>query len=401
MLSLNAELIMDNLSNSSGANHPDTRPLIKTALRRLFGCLPRAVLPFDELQRHLDSDHVSGVHRIERPIGVLREFQGSPTKLAGPVNILGAASPELINGEPRHFKSTIFPRMNRRAYIVSDGGVLGHMGVIYHRRSRTAVQETIREWIGGAARYLELQPLRRPPPISLSGLTVVLAAKDSQGFYHFLLDLVARIPILKPELLVADHILISGPSEDWRVDWLRLSGVDVEKIIWLDNESHFVCDQVVFSDYPARDLAPDQWVHDALCELMQTPRGDRSGKIWVSRRLASKRHIVWEQEIASRIPDLQIVHLESMSAYDQVSLFAAAELVAGPHGAGLTNIVFCPPGFRFVELFPHDWFPTFNFRPLFARHADIAKASAVSSVIVDFDSRPTARMIDLICEQLT
>ncbi len=44
------------------------------------------------------------------------------------------------------------------------------------------------------------------------------------------------------------------------------------------------------------------------------------------------------------------VVLEGRSLGDQAALFADAELVVAPHGAGLTNLVFAPRDCRVVEL---------------------------------------------------
>jgi capsular polysaccharide biosynthesis protein len=38
----------------------------------------------------------------------------------------------------------------------------------------------------------------------------------------------------------------------------------------------------------------------------------------------------------------------------QVGMMREAVAVAGPHGAGLTNILFCPPGTKVLEIFPRD-----------------------------------------------
>jgi hypothetical protein len=45
-----------------------------------------------------------------------------------------------------------------------------------------------------------------------------------------------------------------------------------------------------------------------------------------------------------------IAHLENMPWPDQISLFQSARVVAGPHGAGLSNLVFTPPGATLIEL---------------------------------------------------
>ena len=46
------------------------------------------------------------------------------------------------------------------------------------------------------------------------------------------------------------------------------------------------------------------------------------------------------------------VTLAGRSVAEQVALFAGATHVVGPHGAGLANVVFCPPGARLLEILP-------------------------------------------------
>ena len=41
-----------------------------------------------------------------------------------------------------------------------------------------------------------------------------------------------------------------------------------------------------------------------------------------------------------------------MSVAEQVELFVYADVVVAPHGAGLTNLLFCREGTRIVEIFP-------------------------------------------------
>ena len=41
----------------------------------------------------------------------------------------------------------------------------------------------------------------------------------------------------------------------------------------------------------------------------------------------------------------------TMSVQEQIDHFAAAEVVVAPHGAGLVNLTFAPPGVRVLELF--------------------------------------------------
>jgi capsular polysaccharide biosynthesis protein len=85
--------------------------------------------------------------------------------------------------------------------------------------------------------------------------------------------------------------------------------------------------------------------------------GDRLGRptrrLYITRRLAGRRHVLNEAELEPILADygFEIIEAETLSFHDQVRLFSQAEAVAGPHGAGFTNLVFAPPGCRVLEMF--------------------------------------------------
>jgi hypothetical protein len=75
-------------------------------------------------------------------------------------------------------------------------------------------------------------------------------------------------------------------------------------------------------------------------------------KIYISRELANCRKLN-ESAILPILNKYGVVlfHLEKLSLEDQVRLFNRAELVVAPHGAGLSNLIFCKPGTRVIEIF--------------------------------------------------
>ncbi|MFM6194129.1 MAG: glycosyltransferase family 61 protein, partial [Planktothrix sp.] len=49
--------------------------------------------------------------------------------------------------------------------------------------------------------------------------------------------------------------------------------------------------------------------------------------------------------------NFESVVLESLTISEQAELMASASVVLAPHGAGLSNLVFCQPGTKVIELF--------------------------------------------------
>jgi capsular polysaccharide biosynthesis protein len=76
-------------------------------------------------------------------------------------------------------------------------------------------------------------------------------------------------------------------------------------------------------------------------------------RIYVSRRNASRAPSN-EKEIEETLEliGFQIIDCNEMTLFEQFKAFREAEIVVGPHGAGLSNVIFCEPGVKIIELIP-------------------------------------------------
>ncbi|MCR6632568.1 MAG: glycosyltransferase family 61 protein [Magnetospirillum sp.] len=87
----------------------------------------------------------------------------------------------------------------------------------------------------------------------------------------------------------------------------------------------------------------------------------RRRRLWLCRPSATARHVVNEEAALDALRPLgfEPVTLDGLSIAAQARLFAAADVVAGPHGAAFANLVFAAAGTRVVELVPGDYRPAF------------------------------------------
>ena len=94
------------------------------------------------------------------------------------------------------------------------------------------------------------------------------------------------------------------------------------------------------------------------------PPGPLGGgaRLYVGRGTSGARGIVNEPELIERLErhGFESVRCETLTVAEQAARFAAAEVVVGPHGAGFTNLAFCRPGTRVVELFDAHMEPCFR-----------------------------------------
>lgn len=91
----------------------------------------------------------------------------------------------------------------------------------------------------------------------------------------------------------------------------------------------------------------------ACAELFNCGPTEPKQRLYVSRSFAPKRRIINEDEVAAWLSSrgVQRIHAECLPFAEQARLFASASLIIGPHGAGLTNMLFAKPC-RVVELLP-------------------------------------------------
>ena len=239
------------------------------------------------------------------------------------------------------------------------GRVMGGRGSVIADDGKMLFDVSV-DWSAGghdAARHPLLRQRRLPKAERLEGRSTVLATSESARFFHWMTDALPRLQILEKANSLPwetiDHFLISEGIPAIR-ESLRLLGVAEEKIVVTRREGHFLCDWLIVPSFPSAPGNVPPWAIDFLrSQFMKSPAIMGQKRIYLSRAKASGRKILNEEEILpllSRRGFLRVT-LEEMSLVDQIALFCEAEAVVAPHGAGLTNLVWCAPKTKVLEFF--------------------------------------------------
>lgn len=224
--------------------------------------------------------------------------------------------------------------------VTPDGGIVEESG-----------------WCNG---YLEkdrsLTALRLPRPERLPGHFFYLGGDLVRGYSHWLFDALPRLMMLERVSRPGIQLILFGKLNQWQADSLRLLGYDRCDILEL-RDRHIECEVLHFPSAVGEtgSLSPR-----ALGFLRQRLLGgrapDRAGhrRLYISRRLAGRRHIVNEDELMPILQSkgFEVVMTEQMPFEEQVALFAEADIVIGAHGAGLSNLAFAPANCRLLEILP-------------------------------------------------
>jgi capsular polysaccharide biosynthesis protein len=195
---------------------------------------------------------------------------------------------------------------------------------------------------------------------SLPGRYLSLLLGNYDNHFHWLLMNFARIALLEPgDFEQLDGILIPADLTATQQEALQLARlIDHAPLRAVGRGESLQVGTLILP----WNIASGDGVNPAaiayLRQLMparpkEEPRRGRR-KIYIDRREALMRRLINEDEIVDSIRRVGVepVRMEGLPLAEQIQILQESDLVIGPHGAGLTNMVFSKPGTRVIELIP-------------------------------------------------
>ncbi|MFD1303582.1 glycosyltransferase family 61 protein [Methylobacterium marchantiae] len=187
------------------------------------------------------------------------------------------------------------------------------------------------------------------------------ANRRSKGIYHWLIDYLARFGWIAESGILQDRdfrILINGEAPKFEQASLDLLGLG-EATAPL-TETVFV-ERLLVASVSFRGMVG--WRH---LDSVFTTLGERAtsmaaehglalpDKVYITRRDADRRVMTNEAEIEAlaRVRGFDIYEFSAIPLWHQIALMRNAATIMAPHGAGLSHIIFSPPGTKIIELLP-------------------------------------------------
>ena len=198
--------------------------------------------------------------------------------------------------------------------------------------------------------------------LSLSGL--------ENNYYHFCVEWMARFHLLKKSNIDIDFYIFSHllPFQKQYLDVLK---IDKKKIIILKEGTYIQADNLVvpslinnwelvkfrgYQNYSKQWLP--KWISEVYHDIKYSEIEDNGNeinkkRIYISRKLASYRHIENEEEILNILNkyDFSMYCLEEMTVKQKIKLFRNANFIISILGAGLVHMSFCKSICIIFELF--------------------------------------------------
>lgn len=195
-----------------------------------------------------------------------------------------------------------------------------------------------RDWFNEEAQFESVFPLIRRAP----------------SYAHWMVDQLPTVRGLKRYQAATDRdptVLIEPDPPDWILETLSLVGVDnpvpfdmsvakTDRLIVSSCRESVPRNQSVYE--PSREDI--DWLTGEMKSRVSASSTDYPDRIYISRENLSGRgrDVTNREELHSVLKefDIEVFTPETLSIAEQIRLYGSANLIVGPHGAGLTNMIF-------------------------------------------------------------
>ena len=199
--------------------------------------------------------------------------------------------------------------------------------------------------------------IKLPKVHKFAGNTLFLSCRNN--YWHLLADELCDLSLLTESginLNEFDQIVFENSHYNTGKQLQEIFGLSKVNQVSLNKFLHIECEKLFFFkgtfclSKHALSLVKYK-IKSYLAESSAKSR-ESNKRIVVSRGTSNTRRWLNEDECMITLNSLgfKLIDPSKLSLSEQVDAFSNAEIILGPHGAGLTNLMFCNPGTKVIEI---------------------------------------------------
>lgn len=176
----------------------------------------------------------------------------------------------------------------------------------------------------------------------------------TKEYYHWIIDCLSALSLWKALKLDTEIRLFVANISRFQRETLKCYGVPDSAIIEINNKhvnfKHIFIPSTLGG---GQAWSPPLYLPELHRESTAHITTDKNTKkYYISRSKTKRRKMNNELGVECFLIEkgFEVLYLEEYSFEEQIKLMKAASIIVSPHGAGLTNIIYCQPQTHIVEL---------------------------------------------------
>jgi capsular polysaccharide biosynthesis protein len=198
-------------------------------------------------------------------------------------------------------------------------------------------------------------------------LCMVQGVSAANNYFHWMFDILPRLELIKKIKKLKNIDYFYFPElKKWQKDTLSIFKISEDKFINSKKYRHIEADLVLATSHPwytkghmvseSKNLPAwaINWVSRNFLKFKKKTTCNK--KIFIDRSESINKYcqIINNDEVINYLKNLgfSIHKTGQMSFFEQIYLFNNANVIIGAHGAAFTNLVFCKPKTKIIEIIP-------------------------------------------------
>lgn len=194
----------------------------------------------------------------------------------------------------------------------------------------------------------------------------VIAQAGHEYYYHFLLEVMGRLALLEMHDVPYDYVYVPQCKKYMR-DIVEAWGIDPTKIIEATDETVIDVEHAIMPSLVSQIISagcprlshyiPKQILEHVRSKILNFVDQRATNKVFskfvfISRKDTLTRRFLNEDELFAMLKPygFESYVLSAMSFVDHVKLFQQADIIVGPTGSGMANIIFCKSDVKIFDI---------------------------------------------------
>jgi Glycosyltransferase 61 len=198
------------------------------------------------------------------------------------------------------------------------------------------------------------------PLTEIEGTVAVLSTTGAMLYFHWLFQLLPRFELIRRsgiDLNSIDYFLVNSNKSRFQRESLETLGIDSRRIIESSAVPYLRASTLVVPSVPLWGGCYASWMREFLRSTFLVDAdveiGTANRRLYISRGSAGYRRVLNETDVIRLLDEFgfEEAKFEEMSIRQQAATIASCEVIVAPHGGGLSNLIFCRPATKVIEIF--------------------------------------------------